>query len=204
MLPEVEEYLAAEKKINDEFENWHREAVSTEPKRNYYSEWGTPEYNEWRRIHDEWHIKFSEESRKRQAKHNAALRAARTKLRNSTENQMIIWMVDNLRGGYWSYIDAVLPILPATREELESLANEQDWCSEFDEFLSQATEAGVVVPSSDKNDVSEILEYIGEEFDVYGRRHRREIQAMVNRIVAKALADKEQESAAKHNAMVTV
>jgi hypothetical protein len=193
MYPEVMEYFDTMARVDDEVRTFERDARADQPR------WDDTDYD---RRYSKWSENYYEEQRKYSAKRNKVYREALETLKEKTNDPMIKWMVDNLRG-YQTYINSTLEILPATREELETLANTEDWCNEFDDFLSQATDAGVVPPPAEKYDASEIISWISEEFDVYGRRYRREVQNMVNKIVEKALADKAMADAADHNNMVT-
>lgn len=196
MLPEVEEFLKVKKEADREYNEWQRDATRDEPRRGYG--WGmgydNPEYIAWRDKRAAWQEKYDAEYRKHHDKHRARLRAARTKLRETTKDPIVRWMMDNIQD-YWSYIETVLPELPATREQLEDLATQHDWCSEFDGFMEQATEAGVIPPRDEKFDASELVEWVSNEYDVYEREVRREIQSRVNKIVERALAIQHNEKA---------
>jgi hypothetical protein len=199
MYPEVIEYFDAKSEMANKIEEFEREQRRLQPRYSY-----TEEDSSYHRKYSEWSEKYYEGQRKLSAEQNKVNREARNTLRTKTKDPMIHWMIDKLSGGYGGYVDSVLKILPATRDELETLANQDEWCSEFDEFLGQATEAGVVPPADQAYDAQEIIDWVSDEFDVYGRRYRRDIQVMVNRIVEKALAEKATADAAEHNSMVTV
>lgn len=200
MLPEVERYMAAKGAADDELTRMHnklsqempspqhplRPSWTADDKRHQeYAE----EYGKWQVEYREWNEKYHAELRKSNAKHSEAMRKARAILLEETEDPTIKWMLTDMRKGYWSYVEQVLPILPATRDELETLANEGDWCSEFDGFLEEATNAGIVAPLDAMYDATEIAEYIAAEYGGYARTHRMEIQRMVTKIVKKALAE---------------
>lgn len=188
MLPEVEEFLAVKNAADKEWQEWNANSHKDEPRRNWNVEWGTEAYSEYQRAHSKWREKFNADYRAAETIYRGKVRAARAKLRATTKDPMIQWMMDNIED-YWSYIEAVLPILPATREELENLATQHDWCSEFDGFMDQATEAGIVPERNEQYDASELVEWVANEYDVYEREVRREIQSRVNKIVEKALAN---------------
>lgn len=203
MLPEVEEFLEVKGKADQELNNWHATSRNDQPQRPRSPGWGADhftqekyerDYEEYRARYQEWDRKFHDEYRAANEKHRVKLRNARAKLRRETKDPMIIWMMDNIED-YWSYIETVLPILPATREELESLATEHEWCSEFDGFMDQATSAGIIAPINEAWDASELIEWVADEYDVLERSVRREIQTRVNKIVEKALAAAHNEKA---------
>jgi hypothetical protein len=199
MYPEVAEYLAVKDKSDQEHLAWEQERQKARPKWDYHAQTHDAYYE----AYDAWSAKYNEESRKMNARHNKISREAMRTLHEKTQDPMIKWMMEQLSTVYGRYVDTVLKILPATRDELEVLANREDWCGEFDEFMQQATDAGVIPPRNDPWDVSEILDWIGSEFDVYPRRHHREIQGMVNKIVQKALAEKIMQDATERQGMVT-
>lgn len=199
MLPEVKEYLDTKEKADRELQDWHANSRKDQPLSPNRPSWTAPDsrhseyeksYREYQEEYRVWNQKFHAGFTAANEKHKETMRAARATLREKTNDPVIKWIMNDMTKGYWSYIEAVLPILPATREQLENLANDQDWCSEFDEFLGQATEAGIIPPVDESYDAQEIVDWVSDEFDVYGRRHRRQIQAMVNRIVERALAEK--------------
>lgn len=203
MLPEVERFLEIKRKADQEWEAWHATARQDEPRRDWNLTYESPEYRAFRAKHSVWSEKFNREYSREQEKHSQALRVARKQLRDETKDPMIIWMMDNIQD-YWSYIETVLPELPATREELEDIATQHDWCTEFDSFMEQATEAGVVEPRNVAWDAEELVEWVANEYDVYPREVRREIQRRVNKIVERALAAKNNERVAKEKAPVSV
>lgn len=203
MLPEVERFLETKRKADQEWEAWHATARRDEPRRDWNVMYDSPGYNEFRAKHSAWSERFNAEYSREQEKHSQALRVARKQLRDETKDPMIIWMMDNIQD-YWSYIETVIPELPATREELEDLATRHDWCTEFDSFMEQATEAGVVEPRNVAWDAEDLVEWVANEYDVYPREIRREIQSRVNKIVERALAVKNNERVAKEKAPVPV
>lgn len=203
MLPEVEEYLATKKAADEKWNAWNSTAHKDEPRRNWNVEWGTEAYSEFQRTHSEWRDKYNQEYTVHHNTHRDTMRTARRKLRETTSDPMLQWMMDNIHD-YWSYIETVLPVLPATRAELEELATQHDWCSEFDGFLETATEAGIVAPRDETWDAEDLVEWVANQYDVYPREIRREIQSRVNRIVEKALAAQNNERVAKEKAPVPV
>lgn len=183
MYPEVIEYFDTISKIEDANREWENEQARLRPRYDY-SLSSNSDYHE---KYNAWADAYSDESRKRTAKTNRTTREAMATLREKTSDPMVSWMMEHLATGYGGYVNSVLKILPATRDELETLANSEDWCDEFDNFMAQATEAGAIAPANPKYDAQKIVKWVADEFDVYGRRYRSEIQAMVNTIVEKAL-----------------
>lgn len=197
MLHEVQQYMRVKERADQELNDWHAHSRTDQPRRPHTPAWdATPQeraaferdYEEYQRSYREWDRKFHDEYREAHDKHRDTMREARHKLRRKTEDPMLIWMMDNIED-YWSYIETVMPILPATREQLENLADEHDWCSEFDGFMERATEAGIVPPVQDPYNTSELVEWVvNRDYDDNDRTARRQIQARVNQIVEKALA----------------
>jgi hypothetical protein len=194
MLPEVEEFLTVKKAADKEYNDWHRHSRDDQPRRPArpsWDNWGdngnSQEWDDYRTAHELWNDKYQKEYQINEEKHREVLRAARKKLRAKTKDPIVKWMMDNIHD-HWSYVEEVLPELPATREELEDLASRKDWCTEFDDFLDQATEAGIVPPRNEAWDASDLVEWVASEYDVYERTVRREIQSRVNKIVERALA----------------
>jgi hypothetical protein len=186
MLPEVQEYMDAVKASDEVYQEWYRR-INKE----------RPDYHHVTYTHDayeRWNERYYAEQRAQDDVRRNARTAASVRLQETTTDPAIQWMLKTLRG-YHSYIDTVLPILPATREQLEAVANEHEWCNDFDDFMDQATEAGIIPPRDGKWDASDIVSFIAEEYDVNSRSVRRRVQAMVDQIVTKALAaEKEKEA----------
>jgi len=201
MLPEVVLYLATIESAKKEYDDWYKDIQSRRPTYDrYYATWRE---SDRQTAYEKWNTDFYEENTKRKDARRATCEKAYIELGRVTTDPVVRWLVKNL-SAYPTYVNEVLPILPATREQLEDLANTHEWCDEFDSFLEQATEAGLIPPPVESSsDAGELITWISEEYDVYERRIRRRIQGMVDEIVAKALADKEAENAAKHNEMVT-
>jgi hypothetical protein len=201
MLPEVEEFLSVKTKADKEWAEWNAHSRDDAPRRPTRPGWMAPDtehgkyelsYREYEAQYREWNKLFHERYNVEQEKHGQIMREARRKLRETTKDPMIVWMMDTIRD-YWGYIEAVLPLIPATREQLEDLANRQDWCTEFDAFMDQAETAGIIPPANPKFDATDLIEWVAERTDEYPRRVRREIEDMVNAIVEKALAKQRSE-----------
>lgn len=202
MLPEVEKYLADFKAANRAFETWHTEIHHTCPESRYRNTPGdyytyTSEYEAWQRAYYEEETKQREIQRARQL-------TAREEMVATTKDPVVKYLVEKLMDDYPGYVGEVLPILPATREELESLANSGEWCSEFDTLLEQATKAGVIPAYNPTYDVSDLVNWIANQIDRYPRSIRREVQGMVNKIVEQAIAvhDNEKESQVMTNEVI--
>lgn len=80
---------------------------------------------------------------------DAARRAARNArreawdiLRNS-DDELIKWIGQHCES-YSDHAKIVLAALPATYDQLQALAQEQEWCGDWDSFLSRAVRAGVI------------------------------------------------------------
>lgn len=203
MLPEVEEFMAVKREADMALQDWYANGRKDQPQRKYNEE-SDEEYRKFREAHALWDQRYRAAHIENHERHRAVMGEARKVLRTKTKDPVIRWMMTAI-DDYDSYIEAVLPILPATREELERLATENAWCSTFDDFMEDAVKAGIL-PAIDPNepDVSELVRWIANETDEYPRNIRRKIQGMVNKIVAKALADERAKNAAKHNEAVTV
>lgn len=202
MLPEVEKYLAEFKAANQAYETWSVEIHRTCPENRYSTAPGeyymyTPEYEAWQ---DAYHT----EDRKQREIQRERQFTAREEMVATTKDPVVKYLVEKLMDDYPGYVGEVLPILPATREELESLANSGEWCSEFDTLLEQATKAGVIPAYSPTYDVSDLVNWIANETDRYPRSIRREVLGMVNKIVEQAIAvhDNEKESQVMTNEVI--
>jgi hypothetical protein len=180
MYPEVQKYFAEKAAAQKAYEDWRTAMRGTSPKL-HDSEYSAKKFYDWEH-------KYHQENRAKRLEYDRCIHETRSRLENTATDPVILWMLENVPS-YVGYMESVLEILPATREELETLANENDWCPEFDRFLAQATEAGVVPPPNGGPDVSEILTWISQEFDVTPRVFRPRIQKMVGRIVEKALTE---------------
>lgn len=72
----------------------------------------------------------------------AAAEAAWSALKASSD-PLVKWIAENC-GDYRSEAATVLEALPATPEELDDLAGEEEWCETWDSFRNRATDAGVL------------------------------------------------------------
>lgn len=179
MYPEVETYIKERDAAQKEYDDWHAEAYGSRPS---YG-WGG---GEQARIYNEWEKEFYDNDRDRSSTRRAKHKAAWEKLQESTHAD-VRWMTKVLKD-YQSYVETVLPELPATRERLDEIADENSWCGEYEEIMGRAERAGVVPPyKNSDNDVSELVEWIAAETDEYPRRYRSKVQTMVDKIVAKAI-----------------
>lgn len=202
MLPEVEEFMTTKREADEALQYWYDNGRKDQPERKY-DVWDY-EYQKYREAYAEWDKKYRAAHTENHERYRAVMGEARKVLRTKTRDPIIRWMLTSIED-YDPYIETVLPILPATREQLEELATQNDWCSQFDHFMEEATKAGILPPADPSEpDVSELVQWIADETDEYPRNIRRRVQGMVNKIVEKALADKEAENAAKHNEAVTV
>lgn len=194
MLPEVEKYLAAREQIEKTYKKKYADIYETKPKDiSSYQYFDWQEYDKahaaYITAYQEWSVENRPALDRLTRERNDALKKARNELAETTSDPIARWMITTLRDSYEGYMRDVLEILPATYEEIEELSVRKAWCSDFDEFVEWAIKDGVIKKRSDTHDATEIVDFIADEFDVYGRIYRRRIQAMVNRIVEKALAE---------------
>lgn len=84
---------------------------------------------------------------------------------------------------YFSAVKLVLPLLPASIQELRKLRTEQGWCSDFTDYVKTAIEAGVVV--DDRSAAYARLEsYLEEEVTDYCQG---QILKLVDAVVVEAV-----------------
>lgn len=194
MLPEVETYLAVRNRAATEHTIWMNARYAEQPV------YGSVEYYA---RYDLWAAEYSRERNIRDRAVKAQAEKALADLKAATTDPVLLWMIKNLRD-YETYMLEVLPELPVTVARLEELADIHEWCSEFDDLLSQAIRDGVIqrVPSN-PNNVDEILNWMRSEFDVTVRSARRHLQPMVDKIVSDALIRQEFDKTVQEQAPVS-
>lgn len=194
MLPEVATYFETIHKVEQEYKEKYNAIYETKPKD--VKSWHYSDYRDYEQAHSAYIAEYRkwDETHRPQLnlvtkERNERLQKARTVLQNTTKDSIARWMMQAIDDSYEGYVKDVLEILPATYEEIEELSVSKDWCSDFDEFVEQAVEDGVIQKPPADYDVSEIVDFVTYEAGGSSSIYRRKIQAMVNKIVEKALAD---------------
>ena len=72
-----------------------------------------------------------------------AKEAALEELKKSAD-PLVVWIVTNAMPSFPEHAEIVLGVLPATREELDALAVEHGWCSDWERYMLSAERAGVL------------------------------------------------------------
>lgn len=77
------------------------------------------------------------------AAYEASVDAARDALEVSTADPLVRWIAEHVRD-YEREVRIVLEALPASMAELDQLANDKGWCSDWERFRRLARAAGVL------------------------------------------------------------
>ncbi|TLS45806.1 hypothetical protein FE633_13710 [Streptomyces montanus] len=131
MLPEVQKFVESVEAAIAARVATVEAAEQKYPERHSCGEVGRREYNA-----------YSEEINKAYAKCSGVQAAAWGALKVSSD-PLVKWIAENCTE-YREQAQSVLAALPATVDELDDLADKNDWCSVWDEFRRQAINAGVM------------------------------------------------------------
>lgn len=88
-------------------------------------------------------------------------------------------------GGHVQYAEKILPVLPAPLAELQKIATEADWCSDWDNFVRKARLAGVLEPLTIPEELAAIQEQLYHEYGMSGS-DAREVRARVEKLIERA------------------
>ena len=119
MLPEVKTFCEAINAANDAHSDAIDKIISERYSESYYE-------------------KRNAAVRQRPEAHNAAWTALA-----ASEDKLVAFIATNCCSNSYEAMK-VLEILPATRDELDKLADEYDWCGEWDRLVEMAENAGVM------------------------------------------------------------
>jgi len=101
---------------------------------------------------------------------------------------LVSWIVDNCKD-YQSEARAVLKALPATVEELDRLAEDEDWCHIWDNFRAQAAGDGAIALPQLPTAREELIRWARAEQEL-DRSEVAELLRLVDAIVAEEAASK--------------
>lgn len=130
-LPEVKAYTDATEAAQGVFDKAIEEARAKYPKRNNWDDEGRKE-----------HQAFNSAEGQAYDVRSAAFTAAWDALKGSGD-PLVKWIAENCEG-YSSEALIILQALPATPDELDEIAERQDWCSTWNSFREEAIAAGVM------------------------------------------------------------
>jgi len=125
MYAEVEQYIATAEAVRSTYSEQYRAARN--------------KYNAREIGYDEMRTSQDAEQRIWQVATNEAWNALK-----ACSDPLVSWIVDNCKD-HQSQATAVLEALPATVEELDRLAEDENWCQIWDNFRARAAEDGAIV-----------------------------------------------------------
>lgn len=187
-LPEVAEYLKTRKEALDRWEAYG-DAVRDEYADAFADGVGEDDY-----FSDKKRSRRAEYNGKRDASYDAlriAINEAWNKLGQTTTDPLVRFIVAECKE-YQNRAVQVLEILPATVEQLDELAEGQDWCLIWNQFRDKAIDAGVmpgVKPLSAA--YKAVLDQVDEESCCsLGASARSRIVALLDALVEEFTAEK--------------
>lgn len=176
MLPEVRKYVESVEAATAAMRAAEGQARTKYPERYHYSDKGRRQA-----------AAFDEELSKAYTAHREAQTAAWRAL-TASGDPLVKWIAENC-AEYTEQAEAVLTALPATVEELDDLAEREDWCPVWDRFRQGAIEAGVVpgvTPPSPARRA--VFERIDQEGCCHmGPRSQRRIGEALDALITEAL-----------------
>jgi len=113
-------------------------------------------------------------------------------LRDS-EDPLTVWIAENAMIGFPEHAEIVLRALPATREQLDALAVEHGWCTDWERYMQMAERAGVLAKREPLLEEGEqMLKWLRDNYGTDAvRLARRYIGAAVRAEVERALAERD-------------
>lgn len=190
MLPEVEKFFTTyndnspmtPEEISESLDNAYadlRKTIQENGNNNYYAM-----------------RKFEKAVDETTSKNHAGRRTkAWTALAAETEDAMVKYIAGGehyLRNDYPDYLMSLLKLLPASLEELDNFANENGWCSDYDNYVMRAQRSGHLPADGFVGDSEARKELRAFFAEISVRRvNVRKLFSLVDKIVAEAVADKE-------------
>lgn len=176
MLPEVAEYFRIKdqdtdaqigEKINEIFKTYNEkdDAWNADNRRNFIYEVDTVG------------------SEIKRTKREAALKALR-----SSEDKLVQFIVEYALDGYPTHSEMVLKALPATMEEIDLIAIENNWCSEYTNLIERAQRRGVLPESRPLTDAEKKLDRWVSDNWTGNRMTRRTVVNFARLIAAETVA----------------
>lgn len=145
-------------------------------------EWGSAEYRAACQALDEARAELL-------AACNARKAAAQQKLIAAVNDPLVPWMFEHCAAdGYPDHVLDVIKHLPATLDQLDQLADDEGWCGVWDDYRTRAIRDGVVTESGLTPARSDLHAYIRAHVGGLRGRTRTRLDAMVDKVVAAALA----------------
>ncbi|MFD6285407.1 hypothetical protein [Streptomyces sp. NPDC060205] len=176
MLPEVQKYFQSIETATKARDAAEGSAAKAYPERTSYGETGRRQ-----------RAAYSEERDKAYDAFTDARTAAWDALRSSGD-PLVKWIAENCVE-YPEQAQRILAALPATIDEIDDLADTNDWCSVWDDFRRRATDAGVVPPANPPSPARKALfERIDEEGCCrMGWRAKRRIGIALDALIQESL-----------------
>lgn len=140
MLPQVQEFFDAENAAHDKYQETRRNLNSTHP----YPSYNDPDYQ----AKYDAHSKADTEA---YAEYTAATAAALDKLA-STGDRTLTFLARTAFKLHPSETREVLRMLPLSRETLEEVGPDQNWCPEYGRLFHLAEAEGALPPYTDATD----------------------------------------------------
>lgn len=142
MLPEVEAYFTALDKANEDYNTAYRKASDL---------YQLPDYPSWRATDDERQAYADVETKlyEAQRKLGSEIESTRRRIRDElakSENPTVRFLATVAMREYPDHAETVLRLLPLSREELERVGPENDWCPEFARLYDAADEQDALPP----------------------------------------------------------
>jgi len=132
MYPEVEAYLKGHEVAAGTYSRTVRAA------RNTYNQRTDSSYGPRTQHWDVYNLAVAEALKL----YDSAKCAARDALSRHSD-PVVQFIVEHSLSGYPNQSELILRALPATFQELQEIAEEHDWCDDWDSFVDEAAEAGV-------------------------------------------------------------
>ena len=119
------------------------------------------------------------------AQHRVSTNEAWNKLTQSSD-PLVRWIAENCKE-YQTYALDVLKVLPATVDELDELAQDEDWCNIWDQFRDRAVKAGVIPGAKPLSPARQaLLDYVNNYCCGLSRARRKRLTALMDGLVAEA------------------
>ena len=179
MLPEVQAYITGRDEAAEALNKAERDLAAKYPRRYDYD--------------------YSDETRSQRAGYREEINEAHTKAQvaqneawnalTQSSEPLVRFIAENCKD-YQSYAVEVLRVLPATVDELDELADDQDWCHIWNQFRDRAVEQGLFgeIPKPSEARIA-MNTWLREDYGM-GRESYNKLNRLVNAVVAEEGASK--------------
>ncbi|WP_199550132.1 hypothetical protein [Streptomyces sp. N35] len=175
MLPDVQKYFAALEKADQEYRAARDVLAGKFPQRHDCTPEGDRQYDEHR---DE--VRKADDAKYRTGEAAWEVLAA-------SSDPLVKFIGENW-SQYRCDAEVVLAALPATVEELDTLADQNGWCGVYEQFKADAIEAGALpAPLALSPAMVEVFEVIESHAGTASRRGKARIREALNALVQEAM-----------------